>query len=101
MNRFRFSIALVISLFLFSPFAFSQGTDHPLVVGWIMESQGLGDGGFNDAVEKALLELKAEHGIDFVRTPRLDLYTDKLIYNLLKLDVDMIIASDEGGCRAP
>ena len=97
MNRFRFSIALIIFLFLFSPFAFSQGTDHPLVVGWIMESQGLGDGGFNDAVEKALLELKAEHGIDFVRTPRLDLYTDKLIYNLLKLDVDMIIASDEGG----
>jgi basic membrane protein A len=88
---------LIISLFLFSPFAFSQELDHPLVVGWIMESQGLGDGGFNDAVEKALLELQAEHGIEFVRTPRLDLYTDKLIYNLIELDVDVIIASDEGG----
>ena len=57
MNRFRFFTALILSFFLFFPYVFAQDLDRPLVVGWIMESQGLGDGGFNDAVEKALLEL--------------------------------------------
>jgi basic membrane protein A len=99
MKYSRFVIALLFVVLLFSS-AFSQELDRPLRVGWIMESQGLGDRGFNDMVDEALSALAREGTIEVIRTPRLDLLTDKAIANLLALGVDVVITSDESGMAA-
>ena len=97
MKRLMLLTLVSVIFFLCTPQAFTQDTEPPLRVGWIMESQGLGDGGFNDVVDLALDELKKDMGIKVIMVPRLDLYIDQAIKNLLELGVDVIIASDEGG----
>ncbi|MBN1573076.1 MAG: transporter substrate-binding domain-containing protein [Deltaproteobacteria bacterium] len=99
-NRFKFFIALVLFFSLFSaPFAYAEETEaaKPIKVGWIMESKKMVGSQYNDLVFKALTALKDEKKIEIIRAPRLNLYVDETVKDLIKVGVTLIIASDEGG----
>ncbi len=87
----------VFVLLLFAPLCPAQDTEHPLTIGWVMDSRGMGDGGYNDAVSAVLAETAAKTKVTIVRVPRLELYADKTVSDLLALGADIVIASDEGG----
>ena len=97
-RRIITALTLAAALLLFGALASAQ--DLPgegITIGWIMEGQGFGDNGYNDIIDAALTELEKETGVTVIRTPRLDLFTDQALYNLLEVGVDVIITSDEGG----
>jgi len=97
-RRIIAAMTLATALLLFG--ALAQAQDSPaesITIGWIMECQGFGDNGYNDIIDSALAELEKETGVTVIRTPRLDLFTDQALYNLLNVGVDVIITSDEGG----
>ncbi|GEM_PF-1860454 len=99
-NRFKSFFAMVLILsFVMAPFAYAEETEavKPIKVGWIMESKRMVGGQYNDLVFKALTELKNEKKIEIIRAPRLNLYADETIKDLIKVGVTLIIASDEGG----
>jgi basic membrane protein A len=87
---------IVIFLFLFVPLSFAQETEHPVTIGWVMDSRGMGDGGYNDAVDGVLAIVARETKTKIVRVPRLDLYADKTVSDLLALGATIVIAPDEG-----
>ncbi len=87
----------VFFLFLFAPLCLAQNTERPLTIGWVMDSRGMGDGGYNDAVNGVLTEIAKDTKITIIRVPRLDLYTDKTVADLIGLGANIIIASDEAG----
>jgi basic membrane protein A and related proteins len=86
-----------IFLLLLAPLCFAQDGASPLKIGWVMDSRGMGDGGYNDAISKVLAGVSAKREVTVVRVPRLDLYADKTISDLLALEPDIVIATDEGG----
>jgi basic membrane protein A len=88
---------IVLSLLLVSSVCPAQDTDHPLTIGWVMDSRGMGDGGYNDAVSGVLADIAAGTGATIVRVPRLELYADKTIGDLVSAGADIVIATDEGG----
>ena len=91
-------MTLIATLLLFGSIVRAQdGPGASITIGWIMECQGLGDNGYNDIIDSALTELEEQTGVTVIRTPRLDLFTDQSLYNLLDVGVDVIITSDEGG----
>ncbi len=95
MKRTRL-LLFVFFLFLFVPLSFAQDAEHPLTIGWVMDSRGMGDGGYNDAVDGVLAAVAKDTKVNIIRVPRLDLYADKTIGDLLALGANIIIAPDEG-----
>ncbi|MBN1883870.1 MAG: transporter substrate-binding domain-containing protein [Deltaproteobacteria bacterium] len=92
------AMILACALLLFGSIAHAEdGPAASITIGWIMECQGLGDNGYNDIIDSALTDLEKETGVTVIRTPRMDLFTDQALYDLLNVDVDVIITSDEGG----
>jgi basic membrane protein A len=87
----------VFVLFLFAPLCPAQDTEHPITIGWVMDSRGMGDGGYNDAVSTVLADMARDTKVTIVRVPRLELYADKTVGDLLALGADIVIATDEGG----
>ncbi|MBN2224236.1 MAG: transporter substrate-binding domain-containing protein [Deltaproteobacteria bacterium] len=87
----------VFFLFLFAPLCPAQDTEHPITIGWVMDSRGMGDGGYNDAVSTVLAEMARNTRLTIVRVPRLELYPDKTVGDLLALGADIVISTDEGG----
>lgn len=87
----------VLFLLALAPLCLAQDTGSPVKIGWIMDSRGMGDGGYNDAISKVLTGIGAERKLTVVRVPRLDLFVDKTLADLLALDPDIVIASDEAG----
>ena len=96
MKRLRLSL-FVFFLLSIVPLCLAQDTESPLTIGWIMDSRGMGDGGYNDAISKVLAGISAERKATIVRVPRLDLFADKTVGDLLALGPDIVIASDEAG----
>jgi len=91
-------MTLLAVVLLFGALTQAQDSSgESITIGWIMECQGLGDDGYNDIIDNALTELEEETGVTVIRTPRLDLFTDQALYDLLDVGVDVIITSDEGG----
>ncbi len=97
MNRLRLFIIFIVFILISSVSSFAQETTSPVKIGWIMDSRGMGDGGFNDAVNTVLSEISQKQPVTIVRVPRLDLYADKTVADLLAVGVSIVIASDEGG----
>ena len=97
MNRFIHFVVVFACLLCVVPVLNAQENREPVKIGWIMDSRGLGDGGFNDAVDKALTELAEKDAAVIIRAPRRELFTDQALYGLLELNVDVILASDENG----
>lgn len=100
LNRFKpiFALAIFCSL-AFAHFLYAEEPEvkSPLKVGWIMESKRMVGGEYNDLVYKALIELKDEKKIEIIRAPRLYLFADETIKDLIEVGVELVIASDEAG----
>jgi basic membrane protein A len=89
-------LLFVFFLFLFVPLSFAQETERPLAIGWVMDSRGMGDDGYNDAVDGVLTTIAKETNAKIIRVPRLELYADKTIGDLVALGARIVIAPDEG-----
>lgn len=87
----------VLVLLIVPCLCLAQDTGRPLTIGWVMDSRGMGDGGYNDAISKVLAGISADRKVTIVRVPRLDLFADKTVGDLLALGANIIIATDEGG----
>jgi basic membrane lipoprotein Med (substrate-binding protein (PBP1-ABC) superfamily)/ABC-type amino acid transport substrate-binding protein len=96
MKRFRPWLFVFFFLSL-APLCLAQDAENPLTIGWVMDSRGMGDGGYNDAISTVLAGISANRKVTIVRVPRLDFYADKTVSDLLTLGPDIVIATEEGG----
>ncbi len=103
LNRFKLFFVLVVFCCL-APFASNSlaiaeesKSESTIKVGWIMESRRMVGSQYNDLVFKVLTDLKNEKKIEIIRAPRLHLFADETIKDLIKVGVVLVIASDENG----
>jgi basic membrane protein A len=97
MNRKILILSLVFFVLAAAGLCVAQESAHPVTIGWVMDSRGINDGGFNDAVNAVLSDISRGNNVRVIRVPRLDLYPDKTVADLLAVGATIIIAPDEGG----